>query len=600
MKSNWLQKITFKINRSLIRKLVVILLCGTIIPTVLIAGISYLIIQKIIQDNASHSIRTSQGAMANSIEMMYAKLSTAADYMVFDDTLARLLMDEYGSGGLFDKYTDIRYLSMTLFPTQAVTLRHDSIFLVFDNQWNYYSNYSSENQVLTVKQLADTIRAKYLDQDVRMVQRLMWIGTEANLFPTRKLIFIRPLIAASGYKYGWLVFLVDDTMLKSIISSTADAAVYTNYITNIQGKIVYADLDEYMNRDLSSIFEKYEQNNQEYAYAELDGNRLMVSRNAGPDDTIIVSTVNTQYLLRDLRGYTLLVALLVTLLLALALMIELRILLRMTRTLRLVSEKAGIISQGDFNQRIDVTGDDEIAALAHCMNDMTVQIQSLFQDAIQQEQEAVKLEINVYQTRLNPHFLLNTLNALKWMAVAQKMEPMVDAMSWLGSILESAIRNNTGFVRVREEIELLQCYININKLRYKDHFEVHFSLSEDVLELYTLNLILQPIVENAVFHGLGRKPRIDIFIDVRTNEEHLIFTITDTGVGMDEETLASVFDEKPGGRVGILACKKRIELRFQPPCGLTITSQLKKGTTVQVTLPVLREDPGTAAALRGM
>ena len=592
MHLNWLRTMTSRMNKSLIRKLIVILLCGTIIPTLLIAGVYHLIIQKIIHDNAYHSIQTSQAAMANSIEMMYAKLSTAADYMVFDETLYRLLTDSYESDGLFQKYTDMRYLDKTLFPTQAITLKHDSLFLVFDNDWNYYTNYSSASQILTIKSMADTIRSRYLENGIRSVQRLMWVGTETDLFPTRKLIFIRPMVAASGAKYGWLVFMVDDTMLTSIISDTADGTVYTNYITNIQGRIVYADSDAYLNRNIDQVFEKIGQDSAGYTFAELNGDRLMVSRSAGPDDTSLVSTVNTDYLLKGVQPYTLLVILIVVVMLAAVLIIELRILFRITRTLRLVSEKAGVISQGDFNQRIDVTGEDEIAALAHCMNDMTVRIQSLFQNAIQQEQQAVQLEIAVYQTRLNPHFLLNTLNALKWMAVAQHMDAMVDAMSWLGSILESAIRNVTGFVRVREEIELLQCYVNINKLRYQDHFEVHYSLSEEVLDLYTLNLILQPIVENAVFHGLGRKPKIDIFIDIQQQGDYLVLTVTDTGVGMNEEALAAVFTEKPGARVGILACKKRIELRFQPPCGIEITSQPKTGTVVRVTLPVLREDPG--------
>jgi two-component system, sensor histidine kinase YesM len=587
-----LKMVASRLKQSLIRKLIVILLCGTVIPTLLIASLSFILIQNIVFDNSFQSIQASQNAMANSVEMMYTRLSSVADYMVFDEVLYRLLTSSDDPDALFQKFQDINYLSRTLFPTQAVTLRNDSLFLVYDNNWNAYTNYSSDNQALTIDVMASRIKTRYLDSNQQTSPKLMWIGTEAELFPASRQVFIRPLQTGSGYKYGWLVILVNTSMLTDIIGKSNPGSFFTNYLTDDTGKIIYADEKANLNRNIGEILTRIRQDTRGYSFAELAGHQLMVSQSIGPDDTRLVSTVNTDFILQDMRPYSLLVIIIVTAVLTGVMIIELRILFRVTRTLRLLSEKAGLISQGDFQQQIAVAGQDEISTLARCMNEMTVHIQNLFESTIRQEQQAIQLEIAFYQTRLNPHFLLNTLNAIKWMAVAQHMEPMVDVMSWLGSILESSIRNFTGFVKVREEIELLQCYVNINKLRYQDSFEVHYSLSEEVLDLYTLNLLLQPIVENAIFHGMGRKPSIDIYVDVHLKDDYLIFTVTDTGIGMNDEALAAAFSERPGSRVGLLACKKRIELRYKSPCGIEIMSQPKKGTTVQVTLPVLRTDPG--------
>jgi two-component system sensor histidine kinase YesM len=236
---------------------------------------------------------------------------------------------------------------------------------------------------------------------------------------------------------------------------------------------------------------------------------------------------------------------------------------------------------------------DEMGELTQSYNEMINELNQYVERIKDKEKQKSLAEFRALQAQINPHFIANTLNNVAWMAKMQKADNIEEVVTSLNQLLNSSMGRGNDIISIREDLENIKCYINIQNIKYFKNIEVHFDIDNEILDFKLLRFILQPIVENAIIHGLAPKQG-DGYIILRGYKDsgNLILMVTDNGVGMDanetNELLAGKLESKDFfSRIGLRNVNERIKLSYGQDYGILIKSQKGMFTTVEVKLPVL-------------
>lgn len=224
---------------------------------------------------------------------------------------------------------------------------------------------------------------------------------------------------------------------------------------------------------------------------------------------------------------------------------------------------------------------------------MAKRIKTLMQDIVTEHESKRKSEFDTLQSQINPHFLYNTLDIIVWMIENEQKQEAVKVVTALARFFRISLSKGKSIIPVRDELEHVRNYLMIQQMRFKNKFTYEIEAGEDVMELACLKLLLQPLVENAIYHGMEFMDG-DGEIRVRAfrEEDSLWFEISDNGLGMTGEQVEGLLSEKPqvrsgrGSGIGVKNVNERIELYFGKPYGLIIESEPDEGTVIRIHLPV--------------
>ncbi len=249
-------------------------------------------------------------------------------------------------------------------------------------------------------------------------------------------------------------------------------------------------------------------------------------------------------------------------------------------------------SQGDFSFTLSVNSQDEIGQLREGYNAMTSQIKSLIVDVYQAQLLQKESEFRALQAQINPHFLYNTLDTINWMAKMNHMEEISHMVMSISNLMRISINNQRCIIPVSEELQYVKDYLHIQRVRYQERLEAMIDVDEQLYGLKIPKLLLQPLVENAVIHGIEKK-RAGGFVKLTGYQEGklLIFKVEDNGLGIDRDKLDTLLvaqkEEKKGRTgLGLITVHQRIQFLFGAEYGLTIWSEPGIGTSVAIRLPI--------------
>ncbi|WP_258525746.1 sensor histidine kinase [Paenibacillus sp. YN15] len=278
------------------------------------------------------------------------------------------------------------------------------------------------------------------------------------------------------------------------------------------------------------------------------------------------------------------------------------------------------VERGDFDSVIAVAGTREVEQLSQRYNLMLGRIRELMRENEREQEAKRKSELEVLQAQINPHFLYNTLNSVVRLAEGGRNSEVVTMITSLSRLFRISLSKGKNMIPLQDELEHIRHYLIIQNIRFKNKFRFTIEAEEAVLSCLTLKLILQPLVENSIQHGIEMmQDEGEIRVAAGIADDKLLITVTDNGLGMPEEVLAHILDrdrEKAWGRdqekeaseargslnasvsarkssgsgVGVRNVHERIRLTFGEPYGLEFASRLEEGTTVKVWLPLLSNE----------
>lgn len=264
---------------------------------------------------------------------------------------------------------------------------------------------------------------------------------------------------------------------------------------------------------------------------------------------------------------------------------------RMTRPISRLCDFMQQVDEANLDQQCRVKGYTEINILSEKLNVLLIKMKGLMEGIKQKEKQKRKMELSFLQAQINPHFMYNTLFSVKCMVDMERNEEASNMLVSFIQLLRSTLSNPDEFVAIKQEFAVLKQYVGIQKFRYDNSFDVMFECDERVAEKKIPKLLIQPLLENAIFHGVElRKGDGLIVITARKKEEDIEVTVEDNGVGISEEMIERINrGERVGGtaHVGILNVKERIQLNFGMNYGMKIESTQWEGTKIILTFPAI-------------
>lgn len=250
--------------------------------------------------------------------------------------------------------------------------------------------------------------------------------------------------------------------------------------------------------------------------------------------------------------------------------------------------------QGDFSQRVEVTTLDEVGEASACFNSMVEDIRVLIDENYVMELREKESELDALQAQINPHFLYNTLDSLYWKATEAGADEIAEDIIALSQLFRLVLNRGKGIITVRQEKELLEHYLHIQKMRFGKRLCYRICIQESLLEEEFPKLILQPFVENSIVHGFEKgNDSFSLSIIGEASDSDMVFYVQDTGVGMSQEQIERIWkvtdDKKYAnqriGRYAIKNVKERLQLIYHEDFELSIQSKEGVGTTVMIRIP---------------
>lgn len=403
--------------------------------------------------------------------------------------------------------------------------------------------------------------------------------------------------SGSGEKEG--VFFID--LNYSAISELCDQSTVGTkgyaFILDAKGNIVYHPqqqqlYNELQTENISLIMDADEDT--VLTGTGNDGKLYSISRSEKTGWTVVDCT-NVKELLSKSRQAQSVYVLTAIILVIVALLFSRFMARSITLPIQKLRDSMKKVQEGDFSvSDVVVDSKNEIGSLTKSFDVMTHRIHELMEQNVHEQEEKRKSELKALQSQINPHFLYNTLDSIIWMAEGKKNEEVVLMTASLARLLRQSISNEDEVVPIANEVEYARGYLTIQKMRYKDKLEFQIEVDSSILYIPLIKLVLQPIIENAIYHGLKYKESKGLLIVKGFMKDgNAVLQVIDDGVGMDEETLAHIYDKHKvnyhSNGVGVYNVQKRLKLYYGEDYGITYTSELGKGTTATITIPGRQE-----------
>ncbi len=397
----------------------------------------------------------------------------------------------------------------------------------------------------------------------------------------------------TGDVKGSIIFYINEKVLIDICSNISGSLGYSFVVSN-DSYVVTHSTGKYLGATIfdADIFSLNHLPN--YEIRNLNGIKSIIIVNQYPDfnnqyglDWKIISVISYNTLFKDilqLNNYYLILGIIMA---VLATIVAFRISNGITKPInKIISGLRKFSVSGKKDPFKKVTNHDELWELEKTYDEMVERITNLIDKNKSDMENQRKLELYTLQMQINPHFLYNTLDAIAWMAKIKKQRDIEKLVLALAKFFRISLHKGDKFITVHEEIELIQNFMQIELIRFPDKFTIEYEVDENVQSEETLKLILQPIVENAIKHGISQLEYIGhITIKVSRDDRFIYFEIIDDGLGFDvpidlfaDNRLLSSTD----GGYGLKNVDERIKLEYGRDCGIIVTSKPKGGTQVLI------------------
>ncbi|MFZ4452586.1 sensor histidine kinase [Salibacterium aidingense] len=388
---------------------------------------------------------------------------------------------------------------------------------------------------------------------------------------------------------GYFVVMID---LEDMINRTLNITTDKNFVLTKEGEVIYSDTFE---SNTINTFLDIPQDN-EYTITEVDHEEFFVTHqpsryyNLTYYNTLPFEDVDSQKSLiyQLMTGYLLLV-------IVITIFISRQSAKAISRPIEALTQRMKKVQQGNFDQveyKKTAYLKDEIGDLQRNFHIMLDKINELIKENYTKQLVIKETEYKALQSQINPHFLYNTLDSIHWMAKMNQQEKISTMAEALGSMMRNIISKKKPLTKIAEELEIVENYITIQKFRYGERLTFELQRETGVEELSIPKLTIQPIVENAIQHGLEEMmDPCTITVHIAAQEEKVEIVIRDNGPGIDEETIHQIHEGnvKPkGSGIGLYNINERIHLMFGEDGGVSIKSGKEGGTVVTITLPYMK------------
>ena len=548
-----------------------------VLPMIFVTAYNYIQTSRILQEKSYQDMQQNMETAGKSLETFFESYSTIMDLLYTNQTMYNYLGIDYTelSYGEMFYYTDRQLLhnTLSLFPSiHRIRFYSDNETLPRDNYYFYQLDQLPGGfQEKASKKAGSAVAAGIVKEGGKKYAGLI-----------RKMNYY-----SSGGIENYLVILVDTQELSERLLQNSGSR--QTYLIEAGGQILAASDVKAEGRRLSGFIPEWRRIADcggSYTLEQADGPVICMSLDVGMGMKLVM-TEDQKSLLKEAEAVTRRIR---TVFAVSSLLVFGAIYLygRMSAArVDKVVYAAKRLGEGQFDYILRDMGGDEIGQIAGAFNLLNERIQILIQDNYEKKLMIKSSEMNLLQEQINPHFLYNALSVISSMSMRENGKRTVECLRYLADFYRISLNKGREVISIEQELDLLQNYMKIQKIRFGEDVVIRYEADEDVLQCRTIKLILQPLVENAIHHGRREEEVLTVGVSVRRREERVIYEVCDDGLGIEPEKLVQLRTELKQSQegYGLKNVDIRVKLRYGEGYGVSIMSIPDKGTCVRVEIP---------------
>jgi two-component system, sensor histidine kinase YesM len=579
--------------RTVRSKLLAIFLIISFLPLLCMSIFSYTVSSKAVKEKAGKEVLNSLEQIGKNVE---EKMETVKKYMntfisseKFKSTIKNGTFDKKNYQTVID-WKDLNdILGSVLYEDKLVR----SLYIYKEEKCIYVFRDDFLDNVIFQKSGAYTKTIDSAGSLYREVYR-----TKTNDYEILFGRSIRDISKDDNDVLGLVFIFVDEKTLSDIYKVKGISQSGVIFITDGNGNIIsHSDKSE-INKNImneSAYREAFGDKNTDYYVTKLNGTDTIVAFHTLKNWNVkVIETIPLKDYTGEVHSILLMTAILGFLLFFSLMLISLLMSSHITRPIKELKVAMKKLRNGDFEVRTAINTKDEFGDISDSFNYMTQKLRELVEKLISEERLRSSTELDMLQYQINPHFLYNTLGSMRFSSLTSGDMKTAEMLQILSRLLKRSLGSAGKLVPVEAELLNIKDYIYIQQIQYNNKINVEFDINEEIFEYMIPNLLLQPLIENAIFHGLDRNMDNPIIsISAKKDEGDTVFFIRDNGKGMSANKVKEIYEGKDTlqrgfNNIGIKNVNMRLKLNYGEAYGLNIKSSPGMGTTVEVRLPIFK------------
>lgn len=564
-------------DQSFFKKMTMIYVIFAVLPMVFVTAYNYIQTSRILQEKSYQDMQQNMETTGKSLETFFESYSTIMDLLYTNQTMYNYLGIDYTdlSYGEMFYYTDRQLLhnTLSLFPSiHRIRFYSDNETLPRDNYYFYQlDRLPGGFQEKASKKAGSAVAGGIVKEGGKKYAGLI-----------RKMNYY-----SSGGIENYLVILVDTQELSERLLQNSGSR--QTYLIEAGGQILAASDVKAEGRRLSGFIPEWRRIADcggSYTLEQADGPVICMALDVGMGMKLVM-TEDQESLLKEAEAVTRRIRAIFA---VSSLLVFGAIYLYGRKSAARVDKvvyAARKLGDGQFDYMLRDMGGDEIGQIADAFNLLNERIQILIQDNYEKKLMIKSSEMNLLQEQINPHFLYNALSVISSMSMRENGKRTVECLRYLADFYRISLNKGREVISIEQELDLLQNYMKIQKIRFGEDVVIRYEADEDVLQCRTIKLILQPLVENAIHHGRREEEVLTVVVSVKRREGRIVYEVCDDGLGIEPEKLVQLRTELKQSQegYGLKNVDIRVKLRYGEGYGVSIMSIPDKGTCVRVEIP---------------
>lgn len=584
------------IKSSIHRKIFISFMLVMLLPTTFISVSTYYFSIDLLKRKVSESFLDNLAYNKNIISMEFKQFEQIADYILYNSDIQKVLSPNFKSRSI-QGYYDLQGAQQSLnnFTMQAFAVSNVASIQIFGDNGIILFTGASSDIYPDDEKFKEMI---WYRQAVQTDQPQFWFGTPneesdgsngpGNGYNPSMIKTFRN--SATLEKLGVIYIKIRSDLFDSLFEDSNMKKAGKFVILDDNGQIVYHPDKTMLLNAFPGLDKLREQKGDHGSFITQDG-QLMVYYHIERYGWWLTDSIPLSELLKDNKiifNITIAVVLICFILSGIIWYFVASGIVRPIKKLAFVMRS---VKEDGLAVKSEYTGKDEIGLLSSSFNYMIEKIQELISRMVEEQTKKKDMEYQSLQAQINPHFLYNTLNSIRWMAMIQKADNIKEMVEALGRLLANSTSKSEAMITIEEELAIVKDYIKIQEVKYSDKFHVDFDIDPRLLQAKCVKFILQPFIENAIFHGIEPKSGTGcIRIQMKLNGSVAEITVFDDGVGMDVEQIMGQGHAGGNGRrfngIGIKNVDERLRLTYGDKYGVTLQSVKGQFTSVTIRFPV--------------
>ena len=586
--------------RRIQHKLLIYFLVLSIIPMLVTGTISYLISVRAIHNKFNESLMLALGQIQNNIDEKVIRVQKYMDLFI----TSKQIQEELYNIDTTEKQSEI--YSSTVKLNQIL-----SSYFYNDNDLEIAAIRLSSDRLYSYKGQIDDFSKEEPDWSKVIGGKngeIVWIRTISKTNQQnndQEYFLVGRLIKDSIYRKdintrGVLLLFFDKSIFDAVDQTTnANAQVGTLIIMNKSNEVISCS-DQSMAEDFfrTAEYKTVLDGTDGFIKCKVNGtNSMVLFTQSSVTGWKVINIIPDQYIVGEVNNIGWSVFILFIICIITVNIISFVLAKYISQPIQLLLQAMKKVGEKDFEVSLKLNNRDEIGLISEGFNLMVKDIQSLFNQVIQEEENKRKAQIKALRYQINPHFLYNALSSIRLTALnSQKTDDISDMLLVLSRYLRNTIARDDTLISIDEELFNLNDYISIYQIRYHNRINVTYEIEENIRSLYIPCMLLQPIIENSIMHGLNKKLNLNIEkAEIKLigfmESDYIIFEIIDNGMGISKQMIDKIFDDEENkdsitpSHIGLKNIRNRIKLEYGNSYGLSIESEMDKYTKVTIILP---------------